>query len=92
MAAEFVKFCFEGDLDGVRAALQGGVDVNSKGVFGETGLMRALSWRRTAVVILLLEHKGISTLVMTLAKQPCMRQQAMMRTVNALPCSLPSQT
>lgn len=41
MAAEFVKLCCDGDLEGVRAALQSGVDVNSKGEDGynHTGLM-----------------------------------------------------
>ena len=43
MAAEFVKMCSDGDLEGVRAALQSGVDVNSRDGLGETGLMRALS-------------------------------------------------
>ena len=40
MAAEFIKLCFDGDLEGVQAALQSGVDVNSKSDFGQTGLIR----------------------------------------------------
>ena len=59
MAAEFVKFCCEGDLEGVRAALQSGVDVNSKGRYGATALMTVLEQRHIAVASLLLEQECI---------------------------------
>ena len=59
MAAEFVKMCSEGDLEGVKAALQSGVDVNSKGRFGYTGLMWALLNNHTAVASFLLEQEGL---------------------------------
>ena len=42
MAQQFVALCRDGDLEGVRASLQGGVDVNSREQQGETGLMEAL--------------------------------------------------
>ena len=38
MEADFVELCWRGDLEGVRAALQSGADVNSKWV-GQIGLM-----------------------------------------------------
>ena len=57
--AKFVNFCFRGYLEGVQAALQGGLDVNTKAWGGKTGLMWALTGRRTAVVRLLLEQAGI---------------------------------
>ena len=61
MAAEFfVKLCFDGDLEAVRAALQFGVDVNSKDKYGQTGLMKALFGKRTAVARLLLNQRGIN--------------------------------
>ena len=59
MAAEFVKLCWDGDLEGVQAALQSGVDVNSTDEDGQTGLMRSLLNRRTGVASLLLEQEGI---------------------------------
>ena len=59
MAAEFVKMCHRGDLEGVRAALQSGVDVNSKGEDGYTGLMKALWNSHTAVTSLLMEQEGL---------------------------------
>ena len=40
LAAEFVDLCCEGDLEGVRAGLQNGFDVNSKDSSnGQTGLI-----------------------------------------------------
>ena len=58
MAQEFVRLCLNGDLEGVQAALQSGIDVNSQsGVM--TGLRAALWWNSTAVVRLLLEQEGI---------------------------------
>ena len=59
MAAKFVELCEEGDLEGVQAALQSGVDVNSKDKYDRTGLMMSLEQRHTGVSILLLEQKGI---------------------------------
>ena len=53
------RSCSEGDLEGVRVALQSGVDVNSRDALGYTGLMRALWKRHTAVASLLLEQEGI---------------------------------
>ena len=57
--AEFVDLCAQGDLEGVRTALQGGVDVNTKGRGGQTGLMQALRERQTAVVKFLLWQAGV---------------------------------
>ena len=59
MEAEFVKMCSEGDLEGVRTALQSGVDVNCQDEYGRTGLMGALVFRQTAVASLLLQQEGI---------------------------------
>ena len=59
MAVEFVRLCVVGDLEGVQAALQSGADVNSQNEGGETGLMKALIRRHTAVARLLLEQEGI---------------------------------
>ena len=40
LAAKFVDLCYEGDLEGVRAALQNRLDVNSKDSSnGQTGLI-----------------------------------------------------
>ena len=55
----FHTFCCIGDLKGVRAALQAGLDVNSETEFGERGLMGAVINGQTAMVSLLLEQKGI---------------------------------
>ena len=59
MAAEFVKLCKHGTLEEVQAALQSGVDVNSRDEFGLTGLMWSLKRRHTGVANLLLEQEGI---------------------------------
>ena len=59
MAEEFVELCYQGDLEGVQAALQSGTDVNCKNEYGRTGLMEALSGRKTGVARLLLEQEGI---------------------------------
>ena len=66
MAAKLIRLCYEGDLEGVRAALQSGVDVNSKDEGGQTGLLRSLmAWRFVvkqkpiAVASLLLEQEDI---------------------------------
>ena len=60
MVAEFVKLCHDGNLEWVRAALQVGVDVNSKDKYGQTGLMKALLGKRAAVARLLLKQRGIN--------------------------------
>ena len=54
-----MKMCSDGDLEGVRDALQRGVDVNSRDAHGGTGLRRALWNSHTAVASLLLEQEGI---------------------------------
>ena len=59
MEAEFVELCSDGDLEGVWDALLSGVDVNSKGRFGYTGLMWALLNSHTAVASFLLEQEGL---------------------------------
>ena len=59
MAEAFVDLCGHGDLDGVQAALRSGADVNSRNEKGETPLIKAVSWRRTAVALHLLEQDGI---------------------------------
>ena len=59
MAAEFVELCSDGDLKGVQAALQSGVDVNSTNGEGQTGLMMSLENKHTEVASLLLEQEGI---------------------------------
>ena len=38
-----VQFCKDGDLEGVKAALQSGADVNTKDECGWTGLMEAVA-------------------------------------------------
>ena len=55
----FVDMCKEGDLEGVRAALQKGTDVNAKDKHGQTGLMVALSSNHNSVVELLLKSPNI---------------------------------
>ena len=57
-AEQFVDLCSRGDLEGVRAALQRGFDVNSKWS-RQTGLMKALQKKHIAVISLLLEQEGI---------------------------------
>ena len=60
MAAKFRKLCSDGDLEGVRAALQGGANVNiGTPGSGEKGLILALRFGRTAVARLLLEQEGV---------------------------------
>ena len=55
----FHRLCRDGDFEGVRDALQAGVDVNSETEFGERGLMAAVIKGHSAVVGLLLEQEGI---------------------------------
>ena len=69
MAAEFVKLCSDGDLEGVQAALQDGVNVNSKDRFGQTGLMGALCRSHTAVASLLLGQEGIDVNIINVNAQ-----------------------
>ena len=45
----------EGDLEGVKSALQRGADVNSKNEYGYTGLMWAVNKNHNSVVSLLLK-------------------------------------
>ena len=54
-----VKLCGKGDLEGVKAALQSGADVNSKDENGETGLMWAVCFEHNSVVELLLNTPNI---------------------------------
>ena len=70
MAEEFLNACFEGNVEGVRAALQSGVDVNTRDSYdserarlsgvsqylakGKTGLMWAVMRKHNSVVELLL--------------------------------------
>lgn len=59
MADQFLRSCFDGDLEGVQEALHLGADVNCQDHFGKTGLMRALNTPNTAVATFLMEQKGI---------------------------------
>merc|ERR1711971_841227 len=54
-----VALCYKGNLEGVRAALQRGVDVNEKDKDGWTGLMGALHYNHNSVVALLLNTPNI---------------------------------
>ena len=54
-----VKMCSEGDLEGVKAALQRGVDVNTMGEGGDTGLIRTVRRNHISVVELLLKAPNI---------------------------------
>ena len=54
-----VKLCEDGDLEEVKAALQRGVDVNTKDEDGETGLMVAVENNHNSVVELLLKTPNI---------------------------------
>ena len=56
---QFYEFCCMGDLKGVRAALQGGLDVNTESEAGCRGLMAAVKYGSNAVVSLLLKQEGI---------------------------------
>ena len=55
----WVELCKDGDLEGVKAALQSGADVNTKDKIGETGLMGALRNKHNLVVELLLKTPNI---------------------------------
>ena len=54
-----IELCQNGDLEGVKAALKSGADVNTKDECGETGLFRALRRNRNSVVDLLLKTPNI---------------------------------
>jgi len=54
-----IQSCKDGDLEGVKAALQSGDDVNSKYEVGWTGLMVAVSRNHNSVVGLLLKTPNI---------------------------------
>ena len=56
---QFYEFCCMGNLKGVRAALQGGLDVNTESEAGCRGLMAAVKYGSNAVVSLLLKQEGI---------------------------------
>ena len=68
--------CSEGDLEGVKAALQSGVDVNSRDALGYTGLMRALWKRHTAVASLLLEQEGIDVNIVARGAETALHEAA----------------
>ena len=54
-----IELCFKGDLEGVKAALQSGADVNTRDEAGETGLMQATAGNHNSVVELLLNTPNI---------------------------------
>jgi len=54
-----VELCKHGDLEGVKAALQSGADVNSEDEYGHTGLIWAVSNGHNSVVDLLLNTPNI---------------------------------
>ena len=77
MAEEFLDMCYKGDLEGVQAALQSGVDVNSQDSSnGQTGLMRALMLERTAVGILLLGQEGIDVNILARGGETALHEAA----------------
>jgi len=55
-----VELCEEGDLEGVKAALKSGADVNTKDDYGSTGLMWAMINNHNSVVALLLSTPNIN--------------------------------
>jgi len=59
LTMSLVEFCEEGDLEGVRAALERGVDVNARGKKCWTGLMEAVFNKHNSVVELLLKTPNI---------------------------------
>ena len=55
-----VELCQNGDLEGVKAALQNGADVNTKNdKYGWTGLMKAMNFNHNSVVALLFNTPNI---------------------------------
>merc|ERR1711936_1153850 len=59
LTMSFVGHCRAGDLEGVRAALQRGANVNTKSDYGLTGLMHAVRHNCNSVVALLLKIPNI---------------------------------
>ena len=53
------ELCNDGELAEVRAALALGEDVNSKGLFGTTALMYAVSRKHNSIVKLLLDQPAV---------------------------------
>ena len=53
------QLCWDGDIEGVQAAIDNGVDVNEGKRWGTTGLMWALQRSPNGVVELLLQHRQI---------------------------------
>ena len=72
MAQQFVALCRDGDLEGVRAALQGGADVNTKFADILYEAMNGLTWalinKHTEVASLLLAHEDIKADALERAK------------------------
>ena len=54
-----IECCKKGDLEGVKAALKSGADVNAMDGDGYTGLMLAISFNHNSVVALLLKTPNI---------------------------------
>ena len=54
-----VKLCRDGDLEGVKQALQSGADVNTKDWYGSTGLMWAVDNNHNSLVALMLDNPNI---------------------------------
>ena len=54
-----VELCKRGNLEGVKAALQRGADVNTRNEYGWTGLMLAVYYNHNSVVDLLLRTPNI---------------------------------
>merc|ERR1711953_494434 len=59
LTMSFVGLCHAGDLEGVKASLQRGTDVNTKSDYGLTGLMHAVRHNCNSVVALLLKTPNI---------------------------------
>ena len=57
--SDLVELCKMGELEGVKAALTNGSDVNSKDEYGRTGLIWALQNNNNSVVELLLNTPNI---------------------------------
>ena len=57
--ADFVSMCARGEVEGVREALEKGVDVNSRGEKQETGLLGAAILGHEEVVEVLLAQPGV---------------------------------
>ena len=58
-ADKFVNLCLNGDENGVKEALQGGVNVNSQDSAGRTGLMLAMHKSHNSIVQLLLQQPDV---------------------------------